>query len=115
MNIGGTIRNFRVQRGLSQGDIEKTSGLLRCYLSRVENGHTTPSLDTLGRIASAMHCSIGELLTDAAGEPSSQVESQLNKEGSRFLNGVRRYSPELKDSDKKLIVAMVKKMAASGK
>jgi transcriptional regulator with XRE-family HTH domain len=42
MNIGETIRNFRLQRSMSQGDIEKRTGLLRCYLSRVENGHTIP-------------------------------------------------------------------------
>ena len=53
MNIGETIRNFRLQKGMSQGDIEKRTGLLRCYLSRVENGHTIPSLDTLARIANA--------------------------------------------------------------
>src|SRR5215471_16312585 len=47
MNIGETIKNFRLQKGMSQGDIEKRTGLLRCYLSRVENGHTIPSLDTL--------------------------------------------------------------------
>ena len=51
MNIGETIRNYRLQRGMSQGDIEKRTGLLRCYLSRVENGHTIPSLDTLAKIA----------------------------------------------------------------
>jgi len=50
MNIGETIRNFRLQRSMSQGDIEKRTGLLRCYLSRVENGHTIPSLDTLARL-----------------------------------------------------------------
>ena len=54
MNIGETIRNFRLQRSMSQGDIEKRTGLLRCYLSRVENGHTIPSLDTLAKIAGAM-------------------------------------------------------------
>ncbi len=48
MNIGETIRNYRLQKSMSQGDIEKRTGLLRCYLSRVENGHTIPSLDTLG-------------------------------------------------------------------
>ena len=52
MNIGETIRNYRLQKGMSQGDIEKRTGLLRCYLSRVENGHTIPSLDTLAKIAS---------------------------------------------------------------
>ena len=42
MNIGETIRNYRLQKGMSQWDIEKRTGLLRCYLSRVENGHTIP-------------------------------------------------------------------------
>jgi len=42
MKIGTTIRAYRLQKGLSQGDIEKKTGLLRCYLSRVENGHTVP-------------------------------------------------------------------------
>ena len=54
INIGETIRNYRLQKGMSQGDIEKRTGLLRCYLSRVENGHTIPSLDTLSKIAGAM-------------------------------------------------------------
>ncbi|MCL2659675.1 MAG: helix-turn-helix domain-containing protein, partial [Acidobacteriaceae bacterium] len=54
IHIGSTIRDYRVQRGLSQGDIEKKTGLLRCYLSRVENGHTVPSIDTLQKIARAL-------------------------------------------------------------
>lgn len=68
MNIGETIRSFRLKRGMSQGDIEKRVGLLRCYLSRVENGHTTPSLGTLAKIASAMGASVGELLAGSSGE-----------------------------------------------
>jgi transcriptional regulator with XRE-family HTH domain len=47
VNIGEVIKSYRSQRGLSQGDIERRTGLLRCYLSRVENGHTVPSLETL--------------------------------------------------------------------
>lgn len=54
MNIGSTIRGYRLQKGMSQGDVEKRTGLLRCYLSRVENGHTVPSLDTLQKIASTL-------------------------------------------------------------
>ena len=60
MNIGETIRNFRLQKGMSQGDIEKRTGLLRCYLSRVENGHTIPSLDTLAKIAGAMEIPLAQ-------------------------------------------------------
>src|SRR5271155_2167875 len=53
VNIGEVIRSYRGERGLSQGDIERRTGLLRCYLSRVENGHTVPSLETLAKIAEA--------------------------------------------------------------
>ena len=66
MNIGQTIRNYRLQKGMSQGDIEKRTGLLRCYLSRVENGHTIPSLDTLANCgACGITCGERESCTDS--------------------------------------------------
>jgi transcriptional regulator with XRE-family HTH domain len=64
MKIGTTIRTYRLQKGLSQGDIEKKTGLLRCYLSRVENGHTVPSLDTLSKIALALDIPIAQFFAD---------------------------------------------------
>ena len=60
VNIGEVIRTYRGQRSLSQGDIERRTGLLRCYLSRVENGHTVPSLETLAKIAEAMDISLAD-------------------------------------------------------
>jgi transcriptional regulator with XRE-family HTH domain len=42
MIIGVRLRELREQKQFSQGDIEKRTGLLRCYISRVENGHTVP-------------------------------------------------------------------------
>ena len=51
--IGARIRQIRQEKGLSQGDIEEATGLLRCYISRVEHGHTVPSLETLERFAAA--------------------------------------------------------------
>jgi len=47
MIIGERLRNIREEKELSQGDIERKTGLLRCYISRVENGHTVPSVETL--------------------------------------------------------------------
>ena len=64
MKIGTTIRAHRLQKGLSQGDIEKKTGLLRCYLSRVENGHTVPSLDTLSKIALALDLPIAQFFAE---------------------------------------------------
>ena len=64
LKIGTAIRAHRLQKGLSQGDIEKKTGLLRCYLSRVENGHTVPSLDTLSKIARALDLPITHFFAD---------------------------------------------------
>ena len=115
MNIGETIRNFRTQKALSQGDIEKRTGLLRCYLSRVENGHTIPSLDTLAKIANAMDVPLAQFFADGqAPENGAKNLPQLSDDQVRFLNQIRRYSSGLNDSDRKLVLQMVKKMAASG-
>lgn len=54
MQIGRRLRALRKKHGLSQGDLSKRTGLLRTYLSRVENGHTVPALDTLEKIARAL-------------------------------------------------------------
>jgi len=54
MTLGNRFRTIREEKHLSQGDIEKRCGLLRCYLSRVENGHTIPSLPTLDNLGSAL-------------------------------------------------------------
>jgi len=112
MKIGTTIRAHRLQKGLSQGDIEKKTGLLRCYLSRVENGHTVPSLDTLSKIATALDLPIAQFFADDS--LNHQFNTQkLNDDELRFLTQIRRYSSNLNDSDRKLLLAMVKKFAAT--
>jgi transcriptional regulator with XRE-family HTH domain len=113
MNIGETIRNHRLQRSMSQGDIEKRTGLLRCYLSRVENGHTIPSLDTLSKIASAMDLALSQFFADGHASNHQKGLPQLSEDEVRFLSQIRRYSASLNDSDRKLVLAMVKKMAGS--
>jgi transcriptional regulator with XRE-family HTH domain len=112
MNIGETIRNYRLQKGMSQGDIEKRTGLLRCYLSRVENGHTIPSLDTLAKIATAMDLRLAQFFNENDGENGTKSAPHLAEDEIRFLTQIRRYSSSLNDSDRKLVIAMVKKMAA---
>src|SRR3954471_20198964 len=109
MNIGETIRNFRLQKGMSQGDIEKRTGLLRCYLPRVENGHTIPSLDTLAKIASAMEIALAQFFAEHQVENGHKNLPQLSEDELRFLSQMRRYSTNLNDSDRKLVLAMVKK------
>jgi transcriptional regulator with XRE-family HTH domain len=111
INIGATIRDFRLQRGMSQGDIEKRTGLLRCYLSRVENGHTVPSLDTLQKIAGSLEMPLSQFFSD---EPIKETYGiSLGEEDIRFLTQIQRYSANLNDSDRRLLLAMVRKFAAT--
>ncbi len=110
MNIGSTIRDYRLQKGMSQGDIEKRTGLLRCYLSRVENGHTVPSLETLQKIARALDLQLSEFFAEEmVGKEMSSLH--LGEEEIRFLTQVQRYSAHLGDSDRRLLLAMVRKFA----
>jgi transcriptional regulator with XRE-family HTH domain len=110
MNIGTTIRGYRLQKGMSQGDIEKKTGLLRCYLSRVENGHTVPSLETLQKIARALDLQLSEFFAEeVVGKDMGGLN--LNEDEIRFLTQVQRYSSHLSESDRRLLLAMVRKFA----
>jgi len=109
-SIGATIRTYRLQKGMSQGDIEKRTGLLRCYLSRVENGHTVPSLETLQKIAGALDLQLAEFFSDeTVGRDMSGLH--LSEEEIRFLTQIQRYSSRLSENDRKLLLAMVRKFA----
>src|ERR1039458_8041186 len=114
MNIGDPIRNLLRQGSMWQGDIEKRTGLLRCYLSRVENGHTIPSLDTLAKIAGAMDLPLSQFFSDGHTNGHKGLP-QLSDDEVRFLSQMRRYAVNLNDSDRKLVLAMVKKMASNAK
>lgn len=110
MNIGSTIRGYRLQKGMSQGDVEKRTGLLRCYLSRVENGHTVPSLDTLQKIAGALTVPLSQFFAEET-VARDMHSLHLSEEDIRFLTQVQRYSAHLSEPDRKLLLAMVKKFS----
>ena len=111
INIGATIRDFRLQRGMSQGDIEKRTGLLRCYLSRVENGHTVPSLETLQKIAASLEMPLSQFFS--ADPVKDAYGVSLGEDEIRFLTQIQRYAANLTESDRRLLLAMVRKFAAT--
>jgi transcriptional regulator with XRE-family HTH domain len=73
MIIADRLKQLRESKGLSQGAIERSSGLLRCYISRVENGHTTPSVATLERLARALSVPIYALFYDGEKPPAPRA------------------------------------------
>jgi transcriptional regulator with XRE-family HTH domain len=71
MVIGERLKDLREQKNMSQGDIEKRTGLLRCYISRVENGRTVPAIETLEKLARAMEVPIYALFDDGEKPPAA--------------------------------------------
>lgn len=108
MNVGTAIRSFRQKRGLSQGDLEKRTGLMRCYISRVENGHTVPSIETLSRIARALDAQLADLFlsTDSPAGNADPTEAS-------FLEEMRRYLPVLSPTERQEVLEMVRRLAGS--
>jgi transcriptional regulator with XRE-family HTH domain len=72
--IGERLRTIRESRNLSQGDIEKRTGLIRCYTSRVENGHTVPSIETLAKYAQALEIPMYQLFYDGRAKEDQRAE-----------------------------------------
>jgi transcriptional regulator with XRE-family HTH domain len=122
MIIGIRLRKLREERKLSQGDIEKRTGLLRCYISRVENGHTVPSLETLERLAAAMEIPLYQLfyegerppdlpnLTQRKSTDELAVEIPADRD-SRFFQKVKRLLGNINDRDRRLLLYMAQKLA----
>jgi len=120
MDLGERIRSVREHKKLSQGDIESSTGLLRCYISRVENGHTVPSIETLEKIARALDMKVYQLLYDGD-EPPRQLETRSDLWGSgrgkeaRLFNKFQRVLSRVSESDKSLLLFTAEKMVAAKK
>jgi transcriptional regulator with XRE-family HTH domain len=121
MIIGERFRTLREHKNLSQGDIESRTGLLRCYISRVENGHTVPSVETLEKMARALEVPLYQLFYDGD-EPPKLPNFPLRKKGdglpwgssgkdARLLSNFRRLLRRVSESDRKLLAFIAQKMA----
>ena len=122
MIIGDRLRALREEKKFSQGDIEKRTGLLRCYISRVENGHTVPAIETLEKMARALEVPLYQLFYDGEEPPELPnlpkrrsadeiVWGAAGKE-ARLLNKFRRLMGRIEEDDRKLLLYMAQKMSA---
>jgi transcriptional regulator with XRE-family HTH domain len=110
MAIGQRIRQLRGEKGLSQGDIERTTGMLRGYISRVEHGHTVPSLETLERFAGALDVPLHQLFCDPAEAMTPTAEDQSAE--SQFLRRIKGCVHGLAESDRNLLLDLARKLAS---
>ena len=123
MVIGTRLRSLRENKGMSQGDVEKITGMLRCYISRVENGHTIPSLQTLERFAGALEVPLQEMFYSGEGEPPTPnltprrtldelaVEPGQVGEDARFMAKFKHVLAKLAEPDRDVLLTLAKKLA----
>lgn len=122
MIIGDRLRSVRNQKNLSQGDVEKHTGLLRCYISRVENGHTVPAVETIEKVALALEVPICQLFYDGDKPPelpnlpkrktAAQIAWGTSGKNARYLAKFRRLLARTTERDRKLLLSMAQKIAA---
>jgi transcriptional regulator with XRE-family HTH domain len=120
MIIGDRLRMLREQKKFSQGEIEKRTGLLRCYISRVENGHTVPAVETLEKFARALEVPLYQLFYDGDEPPklpnlpkrrsSSVLIWGDNGKDARTLAKFRQLLSRTDEEDRRLLLFMAKKM-----
>lgn len=122
--IGERIRQLRIEKGLSQGDIEKASGLPTCYISRVERGYTVPSLRNLERFASALDVPFYKLFCNRDGDPAScqtprrTLEELADDAGhpgaeARLLLRLRGLARKMTDADRAFFIEVVSRLSSS--
>ena len=119
MIIGDRLRALREEKHLSQGQIEKRSGLLRCYISRVEHGHTVPSIETREKMCRALEVSLYQLFYDGKNPPILPKYKPVHKAPSwgssgkqaRLLAKFCRLLSRTGEDDRKLLLHMARKLA----
>jgi transcriptional regulator with XRE-family HTH domain len=122
VDIGTKLRELREERGWSQEEIEVKTGLLRCYTSRVENGHTIPSLQTLEKLARAFEIPMYMLFFDGDGKPKplrirndgeSRPAGKPAQESDMIVELQRRFA-KMNTKDRNYLIWLAAKLARSG-
>jgi transcriptional regulator with XRE-family HTH domain len=125
MIIGDRLRSLRETKHFSQGEIEKRTGLLRCYISRVENGHTVPSIDTLEKMARALEVPMyqffyeGEKPLRLSNLPKRKAGDDIawgnSGKDAKMLGQFRRLLSRTNEKNRRTLLFMAQKMAQSGR
>src|SRR5258708_39761475 len=121
MIIGDRLRELREEKKFSQGEVEKRTGLLRCYISRVENGHRVPAVETLDKFARVLEVPMYQLFYDGAEPPKlpnlpkrksdDDIAWGSTGKDALWLYRFRRLLGRTEESDRKLLMFMAQKMA----
>ena len=121
MVIADRLRTLRENHHLSQGDIEKRTGLVRCYISRVENGHTVPAIETIEKLAHAMELPLYKIFYEGQELPkplklpeqarADEIGWGSSGKDARILGNFRKLLGRINEGDRRLLLHIAQKMA----
>lgn len=113
MNLGERLKQFRLARHLSQGDLQARTGLLRSYLSRVENGYIRPKLGTLEKWTSALGIPLYQLFYDGTSNEAPNAESDIFHDKNELqLRNFRAALAKMTPRDRQILFEVARQMAA---
>jgi transcriptional regulator with XRE-family HTH domain len=114
MLIGEKLRALRQSKNLSQGDIEKRTGLIRCYTSRVENCHTVPSVETLEKYARALEIPLYRLFYEDKKPARDALSAARLDHRTAKIGGLAPFAKallRLNERDRRFVLVIANQMA----
>jgi transcriptional regulator with XRE-family HTH domain len=120
--IGDRLRAIREEKKLSQAVIEERTGLLRCYISRVENGHTVPAIETLEKLARGLEVPLYQLFYENEEPPKLAEPTKSNHsdelwgssgKDARLLVRLCGHLVRIDEDNRRLLLDMAHRMAKS--
>jgi transcriptional regulator with XRE-family HTH domain len=120
MLIGQKLKEIREAKKMSQVEVSEATGLVQPYVSRVENGHTIPGLETLEKWASALKVPLYQILYDGEEPPkplklSSDSHRQLWGNSGREtheLKRLRQYLSKMNEGERELLLSLAGRIAS---
>jgi transcriptional regulator with XRE-family HTH domain len=119
MLIGQKLREIREAKNMSQVEIAEATGLVQPYVSRVENGHTIPGVETLEKWASALQIPLYQILYEGE-EPPKPLKLSGNHHGELWGNSgrqlhdlkrLRQYLAKMNEQERELLMSLAGRMA----
>jgi transcriptional regulator with XRE-family HTH domain len=123
MLIGQKLREIREAKNMSQVEIAEATGLVQPYVSRVENGHTIPGVETLEKWASALKVPLYQILYEGEEPPKPlKLSGNHNQElwgnsarDSHDLKRLRQFLSKMNEQERELLLSLAGRMASRTK
>jgi transcriptional regulator with XRE-family HTH domain len=110
INLGARLRELRHAKGMTLSDIQKRTGIFRCYVSRVELGYIVPQLPMMQKWAKALRVPLYEIFLPDGTSPQHGPFARLTRKDERLHKLLSR----IHERDRRLFLAIATKMAKRG-